>query len=246
MDLLLPAVAVAFFLAGLVKGISGMGLPTVAIGLLGVVMTPATAAALLVIPSLVTNVAQCFGKSFRRITGLLWPMWVGIVLGALFTPFPTLSTAGASARIGLGVVLLLYCTYGLARPAYHLRLPRGWMLLVAFVVGCGTGFMAAATGVFFFPMVVFLQMLDFDKDEMVQALGISFVVGTVSLAGSLGWGVSWNAAWSVPGVLALVFAFAGMALGARVRNRIPATTFRKLLFIVFGILGAVMISREVL
>jgi uncharacterized membrane protein YfcA len=142
-------------------------------------------------------------------------MWVGIVLGALFTPFPTLSTAGASARIGLGVVLLLYCTYGLARPAYHLRLPRGWMLLVAFVVGCGTGFMAAATGVFFFPMVVFLQMLDFDKDEMVQALGISFVVGTVSLAGSLGWGVSWNAAWSVPGVLALVFAFAGMALGAR-------------------------------
>jgi uncharacterized membrane protein YfcA len=245
MDLLLPAVAVAFFLAGLVKGISGMGLPTVAIGLLGLVMTPATAAALLVVPSLVTNVAQCLGKALRRISALLWPMWVGIVLGALFTPFPKLATAGSSARLGLGCVLLLYSAYGLARPAMHLRLPRGWMLLTAFLVGCGTGIMAAATGVFFFPMVVFLQMLDFDKDEMVQALGISFTVGTVSLAGSLGWGVSWKAAWSVAGLLAVVFAFAGMALGARVRGRIPATTFRKLLFIVFAILGAVMIGKEV-
>jgi uncharacterized membrane protein YfcA len=246
MDLLLPAVVVAFFLAGLVKGISGMGLPTVAIGLLGVVMTPATAAALLVIPSLVTNVAQCLGQYLRRITALLWPMWVGIVLGALFSPFPKLSSGGASARIGLGLVLLVYSAYGLARPAMRIDLRRGWLLLTAFIVGCATGFMAAATGVFFFPMVVFLQMLDMEKDEIVQALGISFVVSTVSLAGSLGWQTSWNAAWSVAGALALVFAFAGMALGARLRGRIPAATFRKLLFIVFAILGAVMIGKEVI
>jgi uncharacterized membrane protein YfcA len=245
MDLLLPAVVVAFFLAGLVKGISGMGLPTVAIGLLGVVMTPATAAALLVIPSLVTNVAQCLGQHLRRITALLWPMWIGIVLGALFSPFPKLASGGASARIGLGLVLLVYSAYGLARPAMRISLRPGWLRVTAFLVGCATGFMAAATGVFFFPMVVFLQMLDMDKDEMVQALGISFVVSTVSLAGSLGWHTSWQAAWSVAGALALVFAFAGMAIGARLRDRIPATTFRKLLFIVFAILGAVMIGKEV-
>jgi uncharacterized membrane protein YfcA len=244
MDLLLPGVAVAFFLAGLVKGISGMGLPTVAIGLLSVVMTPASAAALLVIPSLVTNVAQCAGRFLRAIVARLWPMWVGIVLGALFTPFPKLATGGATARIGLGLVLLVYCAYGLARPAMKLELRQGPLLATAFVVGCATGFMAAATGVFFFPMVVFMQMLDMDKDEMVQALGISFVISTVALAASLGWETSWKAAWSLPGLLALVFAFAGMAVGARLRGRIPATTFRKLLFIVFGVLGVVMIAKE--
>jgi uncharacterized membrane protein YfcA len=239
-----PRRRVAFFLAGLVKGISGMGLPTVAIGLLGVVMTPATAAALLVIPSLVTNVAQCFGKSFaasRRCCGRCGSAscWARCSRRSPRCPPPAHRRASGSG----------WCCCSTAPTAWRgprtTCLPRGWMLLVAFLVGCGTGFMAAATGVFFFPMVVFLQMLDFDKDEMVQALGISFVVGTVSLAGSLGWGVSWNAAWSVAGVLALVFAFAGMAMGARVRDRIPATTFRKLLFIVFGILGAVMIGKEV-
>lgn len=245
MDLYWPGVAVAFFLAGLVKGISGMGLPTVAIALLGVVMTPATAAALLVIPSLVTNVAQCAGRFLRRIVGRLWPMWLGIVLGALYTPFPTLSTGGAPARIGLGLVLLIYSAYGLARPALVLRLQPRAELLAGFVVGCATGCMAAATGVFFFPMVVFLQMLDMEKDEMVQALGISFVISTLSLAASLGWRTSWNAAWSVAGVLALVFSFAGMALGAKLRGRIPATTFRKLLFVVFGFLGAAIVGKEV-
>lgn len=39
-----------FLGAGLIKGVTGMGLPTVAMGLLGTVMPPAEAAAMLVIP----------------------------------------------------------------------------------------------------------------------------------------------------------------------------------------------------
>ena len=47
-----------FLLAGLVKGVIGMGLPTVAMGLLALVLPPAEAAAIVVVPSLVTNVWQ--------------------------------------------------------------------------------------------------------------------------------------------------------------------------------------------
>jgi len=50
----LAVIAAAFVLAGFVKGVIGLGLPTVAIGVLSVVMLPAQAAALLVIPSFVT------------------------------------------------------------------------------------------------------------------------------------------------------------------------------------------------
>ena len=56
--LILAATAGAFLLAGFVKGVIGLGLPTVSIGLLGLLMTPAQAAAILVVPSLVTNVWQ--------------------------------------------------------------------------------------------------------------------------------------------------------------------------------------------
>jgi uncharacterized protein len=54
----LAAIAGAFLLAGFVKGVIGLGLPTVSIGLLGLLMTPAQAAAILVVPSLVTNTWQ--------------------------------------------------------------------------------------------------------------------------------------------------------------------------------------------
>src|SRR4051812_13182558 len=47
-----------FFAAGAVKGVLGMGLPTVAMGMLGLVMPVAQAATLLAVPSLVTNVWQ--------------------------------------------------------------------------------------------------------------------------------------------------------------------------------------------
>ncbi len=73
-----------FLLAGMVKGVIGLGLPTVAMGLLGLAMPPAYAAALLLVPSLVTNVWQLlagprFGALFRR----LWGMILGIVAGTL-------------------------------------------------------------------------------------------------------------------------------------------------------------------
>ena len=55
---LILAVASTFFLAGLVKGVTGMGLPTVAMGLLGTMMPPVMAAALLIVPSFVTNAVQ--------------------------------------------------------------------------------------------------------------------------------------------------------------------------------------------
>ena len=45
-----------FIAAGIVKGMLGMGLPTIAIGFLGLVIAPVEAAAMLVLPSLITNV----------------------------------------------------------------------------------------------------------------------------------------------------------------------------------------------
>ncbi len=55
-------------LAGFVKGVLGLGLPTVSMGLLAVAMTPGQAAATLVVPSLATNVWQMVaGPHFRAL-----------------------------------------------------------------------------------------------------------------------------------------------------------------------------------
>ena len=78
----LVAVALTFCLAGFVKGVLGLGLPTLAMGLLGVVMAPAEAAALLIVPSLVTNIWQLSaGPRLAELVRLLWPMLAGICVG---------------------------------------------------------------------------------------------------------------------------------------------------------------------
>jgi uncharacterized membrane protein YfcA len=80
----LAAIAGAFLLAGFVKGVIGLGLPTVSIGLLGLLMTPAQAAAILVVPSLVTNVWQAaVGGGLGALVRRLWPLLVGICVGTV-------------------------------------------------------------------------------------------------------------------------------------------------------------------
>jgi len=54
-------------IAGAVKGVSGMWLPTLSMALLGLFMPPA--AALIVLPSLLTNIAQCMVRTGERWRG---------------------------------------------------------------------------------------------------------------------------------------------------------------------------------
>jgi hypothetical protein len=123
-------VVASFVLAGFVKGVSGMGLPTLAMALLSLRLPAASAAALMLLPALLTNVAQCMGRHGGVLLRRLWPLWLGLVLGTLFAPVPGLGSG--VARHTLGAVLVGYGLFGLARP----RLPSpgkhaGWLGLLA-------------------------------------------------------------------------------------------------------------------
>jgi uncharacterized membrane protein YfcA len=111
----LTLVAFVFILAGLVKGVIGMGLPTIAIGLLGLIVAPVEAAAMLVLPSLVTNIWQLIsGPSFiallKRFKTLLLGICIGTPIGVSFI----VSGQMAIVTAGLGFVLMAYGLYGLS------------------------------------------------------------------------------------------------------------------------------------
>src|SRR5271154_5521972 len=79
---LLILITVAFLLAGFVKGALGLGLPTVAMGLLAVSMPPARALAIVIVPAIVTNIWQTFvGPYLRDIIRRLWPLLIGTAAG---------------------------------------------------------------------------------------------------------------------------------------------------------------------
>ena len=118
-----------FLLAGFVKGVIGLGLPTVSMGLLSLVMAPAKAASLLIVPSFVTNVWQlAAGPSFSRLAYRLWPMLAGVVLGTLAgTGLLTGSHAGQAA-VALGLLLMLYAVLGLTSVRFSVAPAAEWWL----------------------------------------------------------------------------------------------------------------------
>lgn len=233
-----------FVLAGGVKGVTGMGLPTVAMSLLGLWMTPVQAAALLVVPSLATNVAQCRGPYLRQLAVRLWPGWLTIALVTIAAPGFEGNTSTESAKRWLGTILIVYGAWGLWRPTLPDFSGRGpWLGAVA---GAATGVVTAATAVFVLPWVPYLQSLRLSKDEMVQALGLSFTVATLALAvrvqasAPMWWSF---ASGAVAICWALAGAFAGMKFGEALRGQLAGACFQKALFLVFIALGAANLSR---
>jgi hypothetical protein len=229
-----------FALAGLVKGVIGLGLPTISMGLLVLVMRPVEAAAVLVLPSLLTNVWQMLaGTSLTSALKRLWPMMLAICAG---------TWAGAGLMTGayaplmtalLGATLLLYALSGFASFRFHIaKRTESWL---APVVGGVTGVITAATGVFVIPAVPYLQGIGLEKDDLVQALGLSFTVSTLALAVNVARAGAIGGSLAATTLAALAAATGGMWVGQTLRSRLPPLVFRRCFFGGLLLLGLYLI-----
>lgn len=239
----LPLILATFLLAGMVKGVVGLGLPTIAVGLLGLVMLPMQAAALLIIPSMVTNIWQlCDGRSPLPMLRRLWPLLLGIVVGTLTISLYLQGAQLPNATRWLGLALIVYALLGLASVRFTVRATReSWL---GPIIGAVTGAITAVTGVFVIPAVPYLQAIGLEKDDLVQALGISFSVSTLALALSLGHsGELLQPAVLGVSALALLPALLGMAAGQWLRRRISPERFKRWFFIGLLLLGADLALR---
>jgi uncharacterized protein len=247
---LLAFAAGVFALGGFVKGVVGLGLPTIAMGLLSLRMAPAQAAALLLVPSLVTNLWQIGGRDglalLRRMATLLLGVCLGVWAGAggLSAQADAHHQGGALAGAGLGLALTVYAALGLLR--WRPRVAPAHEALLAPLVGLATGLVTAATGVFVIPAVPYLQALGLAKDELVRALGISFLVSTIALGAVLGHGGVLQASALAGSALALLPALAGMGLGQRLRRRVSAETFKTVFLAGLLALGVYLTMRAAL
>jgi len=241
MQLALLVVAPVLTLAGFIKGVVGLGLPTVSIALMATVMPPAQAAAIIVIPSLITNIWQTFGGPYLRdLASRLWPLLIGTCFGTwaaadlLTGPYSRYNTPI------LGVLLAIYAVLGLSEVRFHVaRRHERW---VGGVVGVLTGIGAAGTGVFAIPAVPYLQATGMEKEELVQAMGLFFTVSTVALGYNLAAADLLNVGVAQLSTVALVAALAGMWIGQILRLRMPAATFRRWFFVFLFALGAYLAS----
>jgi uncharacterized protein len=241
---LLILIAATFLLAGFVKGVIGLGLPTVSMGLLAVTMQPSRALAIVIVPAIITNIWQTFvGPYLRDIIRRLWPLMVGTVIGIWLNAG---MLSGPYARYGtivLGVLLVIYAIVGLSKFSFSVaRRDEKW---VGGIVGVMTGVVSAATGVQVIPSMPFMQAIGMEKDELVQALGVFFSVATLALAFNLTSSGLLSAATALPGAVAMACAFAGMFIGQAVRSRMQPEAFRRWFLVAMIFLGLYLVGSAV-
>jgi uncharacterized membrane protein YfcA len=232
-----------FLLAGLVKGVIGLGSPSIAIGLLALLMTPAQAAAIMIFPSLITNTWQMFiGPHLAALMRRLWTLVAASAIGIWLGGGVLTSANSRYAALGLGVAPVIYAAFGLIAVRFTVERRHEWWLSP--LIGLATGLVAGGTGVFVIPAGPYFQAIGLTKDELVQMLGFSFTVSTVSLGVVLWRDGAMHFGNATGSMLAVLPALAGMAIGQRIRNLASEETFRRWFFWGLLLLGAQQALRN--
>ncbi len=238
----LLAIFATFIVGGLVKGVIGLGMPTVSLGLLTIAFDLPTAMAIALVPTFLTNIWQGFsGGRALQILKRIWPfllsgmatLWMGtLVLKSVDVGWLTSL---------LGIVLISYGVINLAGFSVVLS-PRqeAW---AGPVVGGVNGILAGMTGSTVVPGVMYLQALGFSRDELIQSLGLMFSLSALVLGVAMRSNGLLSGELAALSVFAIVPAFAGMAFGQRIRSRLSEVLFRRVFFGSLLFLGAYLAFR---
>ena len=232
----------AYLVAGFVKGTTGLGFSTTALPFLVLVFGLEASLPLVIAPSVTSNlIVMRSAGHVREMLARFWPLCAGAGPGLLIglTLLTTLSPTHATT--GLGVVLMMYCTFALARPNLHLpmRLARPFFV----PVGMANGIFNGLTGSQVMPVVPFLMALHLTPDRFVQASNIFFTTSSVLMAiglATIGFFPPVTAAVSVAGLLPV---FLGVRMGTGVRGLLSARAFRTAVLLVLTVAGASLITQ---
>jgi uncharacterized protein len=235
------AIAGTFLLAGTVKGIIGLGLPTVSLALLTIAFDLPDAMALLLAPSLVTNLWQALvGGNTKAILLRLWPFLmmatVTVWIGAAALRRVNLSLLTAL----LGVLLVTYALLSLAGIRLTIRARHeAW---AGPLIGAANGVLTGMTGSFVVPGIMFLQGIGLPRDMLIQAMGMLFTTSTLALALALRNAGFLTIEQGIFSIGAVLPAMLGMILGQRIRRNLSEQLFRKSFFVALTVMGSYIVA----
>ena len=183
-DPLWAAVSVALLVAGLAKGVTGIGYATTAMPLLTMVAGLEKALALVVVPALVSNAAvfvgaNNLGSTFFRFAPLYAGILPGIAAGTVLLP---LVDTGLATQ-GLAALTLAYVVMAVAKPELSIAADLGRRL--ALPAGMMNGVLTGLTGSQILPLVPYMLALQLDPRTQVVAINLAVTIASLALGAAL-------------------------------------------------------------
>lgn len=228
--------ALVLVLAGVIKGIIGIGLPLVSIPLLALAMPVPQAVSLMPIPILLSNIWQAFhGGHFSRALRRFWPLLLTMCAGTV-VGVKILSAVDARALyVVVGVVVVLFSLTSYLQPQLrvHARAER-WLGPIVGLIG---GVLGGLSTIYGPPLIMFLVALHLHKNEFVGTIATFYLIGIIPLIAALGAFDIMGRTELLASTLVTVPLFIGMTIGQLLRTRVSQERFHHALLVVLSLLG---------
>ena len=227
-------VIITFFIAGIVKGFLGLGLPAAVMALLTLIMEPAEAISTIFLPLLFTNAAQFYRSSNRISTAIkfryfaLALMFSILIASAFITSYPK-----SLLTILIGVAMIMFSLQSL----FGIRFPVKDSYLWHVSFGVLSGFLGGISTIWSPPIAMYLMSRNYEKEEFIGILGFLFLSACIPLGLGLylaGVLTVQSASASLCGVIFVLF---GFRVGEILRTVVPQKQFKKILLIAFLVMG---------
>ena len=231
----------AAFMGGFASGVAGFAMGFILSGIWLHLITPVQTTALIAGYSLLT---QGYGVwklrrtlSWRTVAPFIIGGTIGVPLGAVLLTYLN----PGYVRFGVGVLLVIYSIYGLAKPAFK---PRRVGATADGSIGFLNGVLGGLTGLPGFIITVWCQMRGWTKDEQRA------VFQPVILAGMAAIAITLTAAGAITTdtlklyVLGLPALLAGLWLGFKCYGKLDDATFRKVVLLLLLFSGLALIAAQ--
>ncbi|MEP6836798.1 MAG: sulfite exporter TauE/SafE family protein [Bradyrhizobium sp.] len=235
---LLALFALATFLGGFVSGFSGFAMGIVFSGIWLHIITPIQTAALIAGYGLLTQGYGILKLRHALNWRNIWPLVLGTAIGIPIGVRLLTYTNPAYLRLGVGILLMLYATYSLVRPAFK---PLKIGVAADIVIGFFNGLLGGLTGLGGVISTISCQLRGWSKDMQravfQPVLLAAFVIISISLGAS---GAVTLETAKLYGI-GLPFMMAGIWSGFRLYGKIDDETFRKVVLTLLLFAGASLI-----
>jgi uncharacterized protein len=224
------------FIAGLIKGVTGIGFSTCALPFLVLAVGLKPAMAIVTIPALVSNFAVIAGGvGLGQVLNRFWPFYVAIAPGILVGTAAIAFVDLRSAVQLLAVLTLAYVWLALVRPDLTLA---PWVgRAIAVPAGLLNGFLTGLTGSQIVPLMPYMMALKLAPEEQVQAVNLAVSLASAVLAAALAGAGVMTAELAMASAAGVLPAVAGVSIGGRLRGKLSPAAFRHVALATLAVLA---------
>ncbi len=239
---LLLVIALAVLLGGFVKGVVGIGLPIVSIAVLSSVIDARFALGIIMFPLLFTNLWQMLhaGRPLEVIRRF-WPLIASMLICVWVGTNLVVRLPGGSLYGFIGAAVVLFTSVNYFTPNWHL--PARSERWASPIAGALSGLLGGISTIWGPPLIMYFVMIRLPKETFIQATGLIWFAASVPLLTGYRQNGILDDSTAVLSLAACLPSFVGQWIGTWVRARIQPDSFRKVLLIVFFLIGLNLIRR---